>query len=270
QALLAADVVIGDHGAVTGYAAALGKPVLLASFPEDDVVTESAIGALGRTGRRLDQHRPLPSQLREAMTAPVDHGEVRRLATSAPGASAANLRSAFYDLLRLPEPATAAILAEYRAADLTPIQVPARAWWAVAEVTGERTLRLDRLPADVTSPQHGPSASLDGYLVVATDHPRRDLYDLAAVVLTTAEGPTPAEVFAAHLVCRLVVQPVDQERCLVTARDGTTASIESAHPEVVAAALLPWFEANGELGAVLTVHWGAIRVAVTATRRDRP
>jgi hypothetical protein len=66
QALLAADVVIGDHGAVTGYAAALGKPTILATFPEQDVVADSAIGALGRVAPRLDQQRPLASQLREA------------------------------------------------------------------------------------------------------------------------------------------------------------------------------------------------------------
>ncbi|MGW4528980.1 hypothetical protein [Amycolatopsis sp. NPDC004378] len=270
QALLAADIVIGDHGAVTGYAAAHGKPVLLATFPEDDVVTESAIGALGRTGRRLDQDRPLPIQLHEAITAPVDHREVRRLATSAPGASAANLRRTFYDLIHLPEPATAAIVADYRTSDLTPIQVPCRAWWAVTEVIGDRAFRLDRWPADVTSPQSGQPTSLDGYLVVAADHPRRDLCDLAAVVLTRADGPAATEVFAAHLVCRLVVQLVDLGRCLVTARRGATATIESAHPEVVASALLPWFEGSDELDMVLTVQVGSIPVEVTVTRQGRP
>ncbi|OLF11685.1 hypothetical protein BLA60_12210 [Actinophytocola xinjiangensis] len=59
QALLAADVVIGDHGAVSGYAASLGLPTLLAAFPEDDVVTGSAIEALGATAPRLDLTGPL-------------------------------------------------------------------------------------------------------------------------------------------------------------------------------------------------------------------
>ncbi|WP_241837539.1 hypothetical protein [Streptomyces sp. CB02115] len=37
QALLAADVVIGDHSSVTYYAAALGTPVLLGTAPLDSL-----------------------------------------------------------------------------------------------------------------------------------------------------------------------------------------------------------------------------------------
>ncbi|MFC7740294.1 hypothetical protein ACFQXA_03960 [Nocardiopsis composta] len=47
-ALVAADAVIGDHGSVTYYAAALGRPVLLAAFDEGEVLPGSHIDLLGR------------------------------------------------------------------------------------------------------------------------------------------------------------------------------------------------------------------------------
>ncbi|MEV6872550.1 hypothetical protein [Amycolatopsis sp. NPDC051128] len=273
QALLAADVVIGDHGAVTGYAAALGKPTVLATFPEQDVVADSAIGALGRVAPRLDRQRPLAPQLRDVMSIGRDQREVRRLATSLPGESAALLRHTFYALMDLPEPATAALLPSYRAEDLVPLSGDVRAWWAAADVLGPGTLRLNRWPADVTSPQGGPPEPLDGHLVVAVDHPRRDLYSLAAVVLTTVNGPAPAEVFANQPVCRLVVQRLDPVRCRVTTRDGDTVFARAGHPglaEVAAAALLSRLDAGQRLDAAITVQLGSQAVDLTVTRQDQP
>ncbi|WP_410631502.1 hypothetical protein [Amycolatopsis sp. cmx-4-83] len=267
QALLAADVVIGDHGAVTGYAAALGKPVLLATFPENDVVADSAIGALGRHYPRLDQHTPLVPQLLQAVAPPVGHREIRSLATSAPGDSADRLRSVFYNLMTLPEPTAAALVPAYEPEDLVPARRAVRAWWAVTDTVGDRTVRLDRWPADVTSPHGGPPAELDGYLVVASDHPRRDLHALAAVVLTAGNGPEPAAVFGAQPVCRLVVQSIDQAHCRITKRSGETTVVQ-AFPEA-AAALLPWFEAGRSLGGPITVHIGRTAVEITAVGQDR-
>ncbi|WP_410621802.1 hypothetical protein [Amycolatopsis sp. cmx-8-4] len=273
QALLAADVVIGDHGAVTGYAAALGKPTILATFPEQDVVADSAIGALGRVAPRLDQQRPLASQLREAMSAKRNQREVRRLATSRPGESAALLRRTFYTLMDLPEPATAALLPSYRAEDLAPLSDDVRAWWAVADVIGPDTLRLNRRPADVTPPQGGPPEPLDGHLVVTVDHPRRDLYSLAAVVLTTVNGPAPAEVFAKQPVCRLVVQRLDPAHYRVTTRYGDTVIARAARPnlaEAAAAALLSRLDAGQRLDTAITVQLGSQAVELTVTRQDPP
>ncbi|MCR6490664.1 hypothetical protein M8542_48490 [Amycolatopsis sp. OK19-0408] len=270
QALLAADVVLGDHGAVTGYAAALGKPTLLATFPQDDVVARSAIGALGRTTPHLDQHRPLAVQLDEIIAAPHGDGEVRRLATSVPDESAALLRSTFYGLMNLPEPSTAALLPSYRAVDLAPLRDEVRAWWAVTEVLDENSVRLRRWPADVTSPRGGPPEPLDGHLVVADDHPRRDLYGLAAVVLAAPTGPPPAEVFAAHPVCRLVVQRVDLVHCRVVTRAGGTALLRSSRPDVAeaaAAALVSWVDAGKSLDSLPKILVGPHTVELTAGRQ---
>jgi hypothetical protein len=45
-ALIAADIVVGDHGAVTCYAAALDKPVALAAFDEHEVVVGTAVSTM--------------------------------------------------------------------------------------------------------------------------------------------------------------------------------------------------------------------------------
>jgi hypothetical protein len=67
--LAAADVVIGDQGSVTCYAAAIGRPVLLASFPREELDPASAVAGLGRVAPRLRADRPAVRQLGEAVCA---------------------------------------------------------------------------------------------------------------------------------------------------------------------------------------------------------
>ena len=262
QALLAADVVVGDHGAVTGYAAALGLPTLLATFPEDDVVTSSAIGALGRTAPRLAVGRPLRPQLRSAMTARRDHQSVRDLTTSVPGKSARLLRTTFYGLMNLPEPDAGPVLPTYDAAELTPLRAGVGAWWAVTHGTTDGHIRLNRWPADVTPPPGSPTESLDRHLVIAAGHPRHDLYGLAAVVLVPRDGPTAADVFADRPACRLVVQRREHSRCQVTTREGTSAAVRVDEPGLVdaavyASALEPLIAAGHDLPSQVVVVLGS-------------
>ncbi|MBK3581436.1 hypothetical protein JHN63_48295, partial [Streptomyces sp. MBT65] len=63
QALLAADAVIGDHGSVTYYAAALGTPVLLGAAPLAGLAPDAPVHAFVRTAPRLDPTLPLGPQL---------------------------------------------------------------------------------------------------------------------------------------------------------------------------------------------------------------
>ncbi|HWO64545.1 MAG TPA: hypothetical protein VNO31_31370, partial [Umezawaea sp.] len=51
---IASDLVLGDHGSTTQYAAAIGTPVLLAAFPQDDVREGSPADVLARTAPKLD------------------------------------------------------------------------------------------------------------------------------------------------------------------------------------------------------------------------
>lgn len=105
-ALIAADFVIGDYGSVTGYAAGMGVPLLLAAEPDDAPLEGSPTAALFDAAPRWRPERPLAAQLAEAKAAyaPDTYAEVRNRLTSRPGIAAALLRGTMYRLLGLPEP----------------------------------------------------------------------------------------------------------------------------------------------------------------------
>ncbi|MEV2276931.1 hypothetical protein AB0I72_15250 [Nocardiopsis sp. NPDC049922] len=105
-AIAACDVVVGDHGSVTYYAAAAGRPVLLAQFPHEDVVPASHTDLLGRAVPRLDAERPFLPQVRACAREHVpERAEwFTSMLTSAPGDAARLLREAVYRLMGLPEP----------------------------------------------------------------------------------------------------------------------------------------------------------------------
>jgi hypothetical protein len=93
--MIASDVVVGDFGSTTQYAAAIGARVLLATCPEV-------------------RHGSLAHALRRAV--PMYTGDITEavavpgfadLVTSRPGQAGAILRAAMYRLLDLPEPAHA-------------------------------------------------------------------------------------------------------------------------------------------------------------------
>jgi hypothetical protein len=99
--LAAADYVIGDHGMLTVYAAALGTPVYLA-HPLEEPCPGSTPEALAEIAPVLDPARSLPSQLG---LKPAEGAELARRITSVPGQSAGLVRSALLRLLDLTRPA---------------------------------------------------------------------------------------------------------------------------------------------------------------------
>lgn len=101
-ALAGADRVIGDYGSVTCYAAAIGVPTLLATFPDDDAVPGSEVALLGEMAPRLELNGELEPQIAACVNdgAALLHSRL----TSRPGQSARILRQAMYGLLGLPEP----------------------------------------------------------------------------------------------------------------------------------------------------------------------
>jgi hypothetical protein len=115
-AVIASDIVVGDHGSSTMYAAASGTPVIIATEPPP-LWPGSPADVLMRNTPRMDHCRELWPQLAEAM---VDHAgpdaELARAITGRPGKAAAILRSTMYNLLGLTEPA--------RALPMNPVPAP--------------------------------------------------------------------------------------------------------------------------------------------------
>ncbi|WP_238412201.1 hypothetical protein [Saccharothrix deserti] len=107
--MIASDHVVGDHGSTTQYAAAIGKPVVLASFPEGNVRTGSLADAVRRCAPLLDRTLPLLPQLTSAGSG--NAARVAAVMSSRPGTAAAALRTAMYRLMDLPEPGKPAVTA---------------------------------------------------------------------------------------------------------------------------------------------------------------
>lgn len=104
-ALVAADAVVGDHGSVTLYAAALGKPVLLAEFGSE-AVPGTPLADLGRAAPRLDPDVPLREQVERAVAGhdPAAYAKIADRVFAEPGRALELLRSTVYRLIGLAEP----------------------------------------------------------------------------------------------------------------------------------------------------------------------
>ncbi|MBB5895350.1 hypothetical protein [Kutzneria kofuensis] len=115
-AMVASDLVIGDHGSSTMYAAASGTPTIIATDPPP-LWPDSPADVLMRNTPRLDHGAKLWPQLTKAM---AEHSgpdaELARVITGRPGEAAAILRSTMYWLLGLAEPT--------RALPMNPVPVP--------------------------------------------------------------------------------------------------------------------------------------------------
>jgi hypothetical protein len=66
-ALIAADLVIGDHGSCTAYAVAMGLPVLIAACGSEELDEDSPLAALHADLPRLDATKSLRDQVDEAL-----------------------------------------------------------------------------------------------------------------------------------------------------------------------------------------------------------
>ncbi|WP_374231009.1 hypothetical protein [Streptomyces sp. UNOC14_S4] len=293
QALIAADCVLGDHGSVTFYAAAIGRPVLLGAFPEGALDPESPVAALGRTAPRLRPYDGLRAQLDRAVEE-HDPGRYRALAaqvSSDPGRSAELLRRVFHGILGLPEPAD-------RPASLVPLPLPA---YEPAERTAPLRV-LTRLlgagPPEIAVVRRAAPAEeepeegdIGWYAHTAVHEDTRDPSRLriADVILRYGSADDPrvgppaawtADVLARHPGCGLAAYVTGPGRCVVRARGGEPLRLSAApgaygrpdlcDPGAYASALHAWLAAGKSVSEAaasgMTVTTGTVqhRVSVEA------
>ncbi|GAQ53948.1 hypothetical protein a10_03753 [Streptomyces acidiscabies] len=230
-ALVAADVVIGDHGSVTLYGAAAGTPLLLAAFGSD-AVPGTAAHRLASLAPRLDTRGDLRRQVEDAVRehTPDRYAEVAAHAFAEPGHALARLRTALYDLLRLPEPSSAP-----PAPAMLPVPdppaAPVTSWQVTTGVTGGATptVTVRRFPAAVTA--YGDplpdSDALFTHLACADDERDRRLTESASVLVRRHRAPTPVaalrwieDTLARFPGSLLAASAVRGGGCLAGLRDG--------------------------------------------------
>ncbi|MFJ6214732.1 hypothetical protein ACIQGZ_15570 [Streptomyces sp. NPDC092296] len=242
--LVAADAVVGDHGSVTLYGAALGKPVLLATVGSDSE-PGTAMAELSRTAPRLAGGEPLRAQLDRAVRehTPGRYAGITDRAFAEPDQALARLRTALYGLLRLPEPGPAAAPAlaypppEQRSAPVTSALVHT----AVDRVAGQWSVTVRRHPAAVAGEPgvEGPLAEGAGaYVHLACDEeePDQRLTGSASVLLRRRPAGTAVagvrwvrETLESFPGSLLAAVPVDGG-CLAGLRDGRIVEAAATGP----------------------------------------
>jgi hypothetical protein len=251
--LIAADIVAGDFGSVTGYAAAIGKPTLLGAF--DQVPPATPISALGTDAPRLPAKGPFLHHLTAAIDThhPDRFAAVAARVSSVPGGSLHALRSVFYRLLELAEPPTEV------AVETVPVYQPKQACREFADLVvarveeGQRTIRLTRRPAEVQRPETAAGFADDDepHLSCSEGYPVRGLVDKAAIMTGSAvdvaqdEAGWHRQVFHRYPTC-VIAALVDATSSRVIVRDGPSMvlSSDTAPAEALASAVYAWRSAG--------------------------
>ncbi|RCV53599.1 UDP-N-acetyl glucosamine 2-epimerase [Marinitenerispora sediminis] len=238
--LVAADVVVGDHGSVSYYAAALGRPVLLATFGDALIAPDSPLAEFGRATPRLDPGGDLRAQLAAAER---DGGSLAAadLLIQHPGGSGGRMRRLMYGMLRLSPPRTAA-------PEPPPLPVPAphaeepERFAVEADVTadGVRVRRFATLDPGV--------GDAERFEVVAAEllHSATAASPDIAVRSHTSETESPAAWIVRTLRrfpgCGLAAASLGGPRALLRLRDGRAVEVELSGTDlfVAAAAVYAW------------------------------
>ncbi|RKN04255.1 hypothetical protein [Streptomyces radicis] len=247
-ALAAADVVVGDHGSLSLYAAAAEKPLLLAAFGEESV-PGTAMAALGRAAPPLDPGKGLREQIEEAIERHrlLRYRDIVRRAFHEPGRALPRLRSAVYDLLGLAEPPLPVAAAR-------PYPAPApESTESTAEVVVTRLAREEgvwavdvrRHPA-ASRPERPESARCFSHLASEVTGPGRSWAESASVLTVDAAHASPDEaarriddVLRRHPFCRIAAVALASDGVLLGRPDGRRIRAEVAgalaQPRLVAA-----------------------------------
>ncbi|MFB8168754.1 hypothetical protein ACFC60_12485 [Kitasatospora purpeofusca] len=284
QALIAADVVLGDFGSVSYYAAACGTPVLLGADDPEALGTESPVAAFVRSAPRLDPYRALPPQLDRLLAEHRPPDGPAELTSSAPGQSAALLRDLFYGMIGIPEPAAPAVLDPL---PLPPYEPPLRTapLRVLTRIAADGTIAVRRF----AEPRYEPDdAEGEGHLAVHEDTLDPCALESADVVLRYGEADDPrfgsprqwaVEVLDRYRSASLAAYITGPRECEVLHRSGLRCRLTSdsaGDPAVHASALLARLHTGPAVTApaptILTVATGThlARVRITVDREGGP
>lgn len=237
-ALVAADVLLGDHGSVTLYGASAGTPLLLATFGAD-AVPGTAVHALAAVAPRLDTHRDLRRQVEDVVHGHTPH-QYRAVAAQAfadPGQALARLRTALYRLLKLPEPSSpppSPLVLQVP----EPPAAPVTSWQVTTGVTGEDSetpaVTVRRVPATVTAYGEARPDSPTRFTHLACADDERDLRLTESASVLVQRHPAPTSVGALRWIddtlaqlpgSLLAASAVRGGGCLVGLRDGRVVEV---------------------------------------------
>ncbi len=276
-ALIAGDLIIGDHGSVTVYGAALGRPVALGAFAHEDLDPSCPTAELGRILPGLIPERPVKPQL-EAILAAHDARRITAITDRVlghPMESYNRLTSLFYRLMALPPPSATASPSAVPGPVVNTRGTSSAVVFAEAD-SGQATVELVRFPARLSV----ADVAMEGAAHIAATTAEPDLHVLesaAVMVRPGEEGVADAAIWAERTLqdypaARLAISPVGPGRCLVMgSRLSAVCDYEpmSADLMMVGSAVYAWLDAGGAIEGLkdgVNVHAGSISLRVFGAR----
>jgi hypothetical protein len=243
--LVAADSLIGDHGSVTFYGAALGVPTQLGAFADEEIVKDSATSALGQAAPHLVGDRSLRGQI-DRLGFERDAGRYRTIVERAfayRGEALERLRTVVYELIALDPPSFPVRVMPVPAPE--PEGRAATAYLVTARLERDASgpeprVIVERFPAGL-EPMHTDGMA-GRHLSVDASEPDRRLRESAAIIACneTAEAnsggaPYEAELWAISTLasfpgCLVVAAALDATRCLIAVRDQTMLEATADDP----------------------------------------
>ncbi|AEV81536.1 hypothetical protein ACWT_0523 [Actinoplanes sp. SE50] len=231
-ALLAADLVVADHGSLGGYSALLGVPLLLGPRPSGSTVPGSVAARLGEQCHRLNPHAALRPQI-DAVLDGHDPDRYRRAVADAvvePRDTAARLSRWVYRALDLPRPSAPPGFPPLPVP--LPVPAPVAAW--VAGVHEEPdAIAVSRFPLVGDRHEDLP------YRHVVARVERATLTQVAGAAVLGVDAAGDDDLFRLWPHARLVVS-VDDRGCRARFRDGDAVHIRADDPVVDPWVLASW------------------------------
>lgn len=244
-ALVSADCVIGDHGSVTLYGAALDHPMLLGALGEESV-PGTAVSELVRTAPWLAKEG-LRAQVERAIDThvPGQHREAADLAFAHKGRGGQRLTELLYRLLGV-EPPEGSYVRTQRALPLPepdPSSGTPRSFEVHGSVEGANELVIERFPAAAGEISAPPTEAFR-HLAAYESEERHDLMSSASVVcrdpsVHKAHSDWPLRALERHENAFASAEPVP-EGTSVMLRDGRRFLVRTRtvmDPVLAAAAL---------------------------------
>jgi hypothetical protein len=247
--LVSADCLIGDHGSVTFYGAALGVPTVLGTFGAAEIVPTAPLGQLGRRAPRLDRRTSVRRQL-ELSGFRREPGRYRDLVHDTfahPGDALQRLRHVAYDLMELDAPSEPARVLAVSCPDpeyLPPTAM--RVGTPTVTRTADRQYRLiglTRFPAciDVGNFSSGET----DHLAVDIAEPDSRLRQSASVIFgnpsndfVALSGPEEtamswtASVLGRYPGCLVAAASINRRTALISVRGGNSLRVSLDRPGV--------------------------------------
>ncbi|MFC5185135.1 hypothetical protein [Actinomadura harenae] len=259
--LVASDLVVGDHGSVTLYGAALDRPVLLGPPGPTTAVPGTPPDELSRRAPRLDVRLPLLPQIEKALAG----GPVSGIAADVfdhRGQAAEALRALLYSRLGLDPPEFPAAVRAFEDPVPEPVVRP-RSFHVHTRPTAPGRIALWRFPIGV--PQ-GPPPVPDAFhhRSVAEDERDRASFWNASVLVRRLPGD--ASWVRGRLAddARLLAATVTAEGgCMVGHRDGRLLHVAGTDdPTLAAAAVYTCVRAGAPLEGRFVLPTGEVTVTL--------